>query len=382
MKIAYVCPFYTPAIGGVKQVVEELAERLVKEGHDVHVFTCDSDKNKRIWKKNEVINGVKVHRCPYWFKVANFAYVWPSVYQKLKKENSFGKFDVIHTHIFGHLHVFLAALFAKLNNIKHVNTPHCPWTDANRSLLGTILYNYNFISNLAFKWADNITAITPWEIEFIKKRGGKESKITVIPNGMDNMFYQKIKPNNFRKELGILENHKLVLFFGRLSVTKAPDLLAQVGKQIVAERDNVHFVFLGPDEGKKQAVKEIIQGVDRMYLLEPIRNNKKKIAEMYQAADIYALPSFREGLPLTLFEAMASGLPIVTTPVNGIPYEVKDKVNGLIVPYGDLNKLKKAIEKFLDDDKFSKEISKNNLKKAENYTWDSILEKMKAIYEA
>ena len=56
MKIAHVCAFYTPAIGGVTQVVEELAKRQVNEGHEVHVFASDWDKEKRIKIKNEIID--------------------------------------------------------------------------------------------------------------------------------------------------------------------------------------------------------------------------------------------------------------------------------------------------------------------------------------
>jgi len=55
MKIAHVCPFYTPAIGGVKQVVYELAQRQLKSGHEVHVYASDWDKTKRIKKKEELI---------------------------------------------------------------------------------------------------------------------------------------------------------------------------------------------------------------------------------------------------------------------------------------------------------------------------------------
>ena len=62
MKIAHVCPFYFPAIGGVRQVVEELAKRQIKQGHEVHVFTSDWDKNKRI--KNGRHNRSKKYNKP------------------------------------------------------------------------------------------------------------------------------------------------------------------------------------------------------------------------------------------------------------------------------------------------------------------------------
>ena len=102
---------------------------------------------------------------------------------------------------------------------------------------------------------------------------------------------------------------------------------------------------------------------------------------MYQAADVYCLPSYREGLPLTIFEAMASGLPIVTTPVNGIPYEVTSEVNGYLFKHGDKKKMKEYILKILDNPKLAKKFSENNRKKVKDYTWDQIAEETLNLYK-
>ncbi len=376
MKIAYVTAFYSPAIGGVKQVVEELAERLVKDGHEIHVYCSDSDKYKRIKKKEEIIKGVHVHRCFNWFTLANFATFWPSLLWKLWRED----FDLIHTHVSGHSYVFFAALIAKLKGIAHVHTTHCCWTEGFRSLIGraAVWLDYRTVLPLSFRWTDKIIAITPWEVKHIKKWGGDQRKIDVIPNGMDEILLKKIKNNKFKKKYGVKD--KLVLFFGRLNPTKGPDKLAIVGNEITTERKDIDFMFVGPDEGMMDTVAKLIKGKDRMHLIGPIRG-KDNIAEMYQAADLYVLPSYREGLPLTLFEAMAAGLPIVASPVNGIPYEMKDPENGLLIKYGDLKNLKKAILKMLDDQKYAQVVSKNNIKKSAKYNWNNITKRTMEVYQ-
>lgn len=378
MKIAFVTAFYTPAICGVKQVIEELAERLVKQGHEVHVYCSDSDKYKRIKKKEEIINGVHVHRCFYWFKVSRFAYVFPSVFFKLLKQD----FDIIHSHVFGHAHTFFAALASKIKKIPHIHTTHCPWTEEYRPLLARLFlyFSYRTFGKLSFKWCNKIIAITPWEYQFIKKWGCKEKQIINIPNGMDNILLKKIKPNKFKKKHRINNKDKLVLFFGRLNITKAPDKFVIVAKEILKQRTNITFVIRGPDEGMKDKVKKLIGNEKKILLLSETRN-KKEIAEMYQAVDVYVLPSYREGLPLTLFEAMASGLPIVASPVNGVPYEMENNVNGFFVNYGDLKNLKEKILKILDNKKLAKKFSQNNIKKAKNYSWDDILKRTKKVYE-
>ncbi|MFH1332776.1 MAG: glycosyltransferase family 4 protein, partial [archaeon] len=280
MKIAYVTAFYSPAICGVGRVTRELAERAVGAGHDVHVFCADTDKYKRLEKKEEVINGVKVHRCRYWFRVANFAYVWPSVLWGLSGE----RFDVVHTHAFGHAHSFFGALVAKVKGIPHVHTTHCCWTDAHRSLLGraAMFVSYRTFGRLTFRWAKKIIAITPWEISYIKRWGGRENQIEVIPNGMDKMFFEKVVPNKFKEKHGI--KNRMVLFFGRLNVTKGPDKLVQAAHKLLKNYSDVDFVILGPDEGLKEEVKRLIGGEKRIHLLGPLQD-RKDVVEMYQAAD-------------------------------------------------------------------------------------------------
>ncbi|MFH1210749.1 MAG: glycosyltransferase family 4 protein [archaeon] len=374
MRIAHITMFYEPAICGVKQVVRELAERQVREGHDVHVFCSNSDKEKRLKVGSRNINGVKVHYLPYWFRLSRFTYIWPSLYWKFPK----GKFDIIHSHVSGHLYVYIAGLLARKNNIPHIHTTHCPWTDAFRPLPARIalFFSYNFFNRGAFKRIDKVVAITPWEFSFIKK-WASEDKISVIPNGMADVMFERVNPNNFKKEHGI--NDKLVLFFGRLNVTKGVDKLALVGKDVVKKRDDVWFMWVGPDEGMQSTVEEIIRGEPHLVLHEPIRD-RKKVAEMYQAADVYVLPSFREGLPLTLFEAMAAGIPIVASPVNGVPYEMKEPENGFLVNYGDLENLKKRILQVLDDKKLASTIGKNNIERSKQYNWDIIAKRYMETY--
>lgn len=381
LKIAHACPYYEPAICGVKQVVKEIATRQARLGNEVHVFTSDWDKEKRIKKKFEIIDGVKVHRIKHYFKVANFVTFFPGIFPELIK----GKFDIIHSHVFGHPHFVLAALAAKLSGAKHIHTTHCPWTDAYRSTAGKIglLLSYNIFSRLSAKLTDKIIAITPWEISQIQKYGAEKSKIAVLPNGMSENFFKKIKPieNDFKKKHKIPEKDKLVLFFGRLSVTKRPDKFAEIAKLILKEKKNknITFVIAGPDEGMKSKVQEMIKDEKKIILLDAIRD-RKEVIKMYQSADIFVLPSYREGLPLTLFEAMASGLPIVASPVNGIPYEMKEPENGFLVIYHNIKKYKERILELLDNPKLSSQISKNNIKKAQNYRWDLIAEKTLKLY--
>lgn len=368
--------FYLPTFGGVEKVIEELAVRQVKDGHEVHIFCCDSDKYQRIKKKEEIIDGVHVHRISYLARLSLNTFLWPALLWKFK-----GKFDIIHSHVSGHDYVLFAGLLAKLTGAKHIHTTHCPWTDASfrpKIIRPFLWLNDLFFNKLSFRFIDKIISITPWEIKTLEKYTSKE-KIKVIPNGMDKILFKKIKKNNFKKNNKIKEK-KLVLFFGRLNPTKGPQMLAKAAIEISKKRKDIAFIWVGPDEGKLKEVQKLIKPYKNMQCIGAL-SGKEKIAEMYQAADVYVLPSYREGLPLTLFEAMASGLPIVASPVNGIPFEMKEPENGFFTRYGDIKAIEKRILEVLDKPKLAKQISKNNIKKSKQYGWDTIYKRYMKEYK-
>jgi|ETNmetMinimDraft_5_1059913.scaffolds.fasta_scaffold02397_6 glycosyltransferase involved in cell wall biosynthesis len=368
MKIAHVNMFYLPTFGGVEQVMYELAQRQIRDGHEVHVYCCDSDKYGRVKKKHEIIEGVHVHRLPYWFRLSYNTFFWPSLLWKMKE-----KFDVVHTHVAGHDYILFTGILAKIKGFKHVHTTHCPWTDTSFRppiLRPFLILNDLFMNRLSFNFVDKIFPITPWESDKLDKYIKNKNKIKVIPNGTDKILYEKITDNQYKKKNNIKEKY-MVLFFGRLNPTKAPQNLAKAAINITKKRKDIAFVWVGPDEGKMEEVKKLIAPYPNMHCLGAIRG-KENIAEMYQAADMYVLPSYREGLPLTLFEAMASGLPIVASPVNGIPYEMKEPENGFFTPYGDIDAIEKRILQLLEDPELAKEISENNYKKSKDFDWDII----------
>lgn len=376
MKIAHVNMFYWPTFGGVEQVMYELAKRQVADGHEVHVFCCDSDKNKRIKIKEEVVEGIHIHRIPYLFRLSLNTFIWPSLLWKFK-----GKFDIVHTHVSGHIHTMTIGILSKLKKFKHIHTTHCPWTDTlfRPAILRPFLFLNDFILNkISFGFMDKIISITPWEIGILKKYT-EEKKIKIIPNGMDGILYKKVGKNQFRKENKIKEKY-LVLFFGRLNPTKGPEKFAEAAVNISKKRKDIAFIWVGPDEGKAEEVQKIIRKHKNMKYLGPLKG-KDKIAEMYQSANLYVLPSYREGLPLTLFEAMASSLPIVASPVNGVPFEMKEPENGLFANYGDVKKLEQNILKIINNPKLAKEMSKNNSTKAQGYDWNDIYKKYMEEYK-
>ncbi len=184
MRIAHICPFFKPAICGVGQVVYELARRQVQAGHEVHIFCSDADKKQRLRKKNLLVDGIFVHRVPYWFKITDLTYIWPEIFFNILGSS----FDLIHTHSLNQPHVFLAGLAARLKKIPTIHTTHSPWVADSRNFLGNLLVwpMQNVFGRLALRWAGAITVLSPYELQFMGKLVKDNRKIIPIPNGVSD----------------------------------------------------------------------------------------------------------------------------------------------------------------------------------------------------
>lgn len=374
MRIAHVCPFFKPAICGVGQVVYELAKRQVQAGHEVHVFCADTDKKQRLKRKDVIIDGIFVHRVPYLFKITDLTYVWPEIFFNILGSN----FDLLHTHSLNQPHVFLAGLAARIKKIPVIHTTHSPWIADNRNILGSLFVwpMQNVFSRLALTWASKIIILSPYELQFINNLVNDKHKIIPIPNGVSGEFFNAGK-NNFKDKYAI--KGKLVLFLARINKIKGPDVLMAAAKEILAERNDVTFVFAGGDDGYQSELEALSEGNQKIKVLG--RLPREDVVEAYQAADIYVLPSKREGMPLTLFEAMAAGCPVIATPVNNVPYAMSEPENGFFVNYGDAAALKQKILILLADTKLRKKIGAANREKAKNYNWNEIASDIESLYD-
>jgi len=100
------------------------------------------------------------------------------------------------------------------------------------------------------------------------------------------------------------------------------------------------------------------------------------------ASDVFVLPSLSEGFPVTVVEAMASGLPIVATTIRGLPEIIKDgKKNGFLVEPKNPEQIAEKVLLVLENDKLRERISEKNKEKAKGYSWEAVIEKLERVYE-
>jgi glycosyltransferase involved in cell wall biosynthesis len=168
-------------------------------------------------------------------------------------------------------------------------------------------------------------------------------KIHVTPLGVDAELF---KP---RPRIGGIRPFE-VICVGRLVPAKGQQvLLAAIAKLTSQGREvRLRLVGEGPDRRSlHQAARQY--GIERRVVFEGAVD-QDRIQDLYGTADIFALASFAEGIPVVLMEAMSMELPCVSTWVNGIPELIRDSIEGLLVPPADVDALASAIARLMDDE--------------------------------
>lgn len=167
---------------------------------------------------------------------------------------------------------------------------------------------------------------------FVDVYGVSRERIRIIPPGVDMVAWEP--PPGARAA-----NERVrLLFVGGDFVRKGGDLLLDVWRRHLRERCDLHLV-----------TRESISEEPGLHVHRDLAPNDQQLIELYHTSDALVLPTRSDCFSLASIEAMAAGLPVITSPVGGIPEIVKDRVTGLLVRPGDGEKLRMAIEMILGD---------------------------------
>jgi glycosyltransferase involved in cell wall biosynthesis len=207
--------------------------------------------------------------------------------------------------------------------------------------------------------SDKIVTGSEFVKETLLQSGVSEDKIMVIPYGADtNLFHPPKDKNND----GIFR----LLFVGNISVRKGCHYLLEAVRQI--NKPDIKLTMIGEMEDK--------------FFLEKFGNYFawipsipcRQLPPYFQTADVYVYPSLFEGSSLSIYEALASGLPVITTANSGSI--VGDGKDGFIIPIRDIKAIKEKILLLYNNKNLRKKMAKNARKQAEKYTWDAYHQKV------
>src|SRR5262249_14084454 len=172
-------------------------------------------------------------------------------------------------------------------------------------------------------------------------------KVNVVYNAVDwEQLRQTISAADVRASLAIPDGAKVAGIIARLNEQKAHRYLFDALASIPDLRD-VHLIVVGDGELRETLERQVAAA--GMSTRVHVAGGRRDLGNLLGAMDVFVLPSLWEGLPLSLVLAMGAGLPVVTTPVGGVPEVVTHEANGLLVPPGDAAALGAALARVFAD---------------------------------
>ena len=270
-------------------------------------------------------------------------------------------FHIVHLHGFSYKSAFLTALskiYHKKVIIKMTSVGHDD---------PIAMRQRGFLLNYFFSKAGSYVGVTPLFERLYSQSQLPANRLKLIPNGVDTTKFRPVTDGEhvvLRDQLNLPREMKLILFVGHFSREKCPDILLEAWKYFVAETFlDTGVIFVGATKTNHYEVDprlvEDIQELAAPYINERIFfiERAHEIEKYYQTADIFVLPSLREGLPNALLEAMACCLPVIVSRLEGVmDWVVTGGMNGLIVESEKLDDLGKAISQILKDDNLAESL--------------------------
>lgn len=218
--------------------------------------------------------------------------------------------------------------------------------------------------------AEGIIALSPRYAKSIR---------TITENPHIFVLFNPVACHDFGFEVQRSEN-SIVLFMGDFSARKGARDLLETVRSVSDRMPSVQYVFCGHDEDHAFEALVRKEGLSKHVTLPGFVSREARIRWLQRAA-IFVLPSYQEGVPMAILEAMAAGLPIVATRVGGIPDILENNANALMIEPGDTFRLARGIAHLLGDTRLRRSMGARNRRKAKReYDLPIYMERLSRIY--
>ncbi|MCT4593950.1 MAG: glycosyltransferase family 4 protein [Anaeromicrobium sp.] len=350
-----------------------LMKKLKENNYEVICVCSDTGSSGLIRKEGFKVYNINIDR-----KISPVSNIKTirNIFKIIKNE----KINIVHTHtpiasVLGRI----AAKIAKVDKV--IYTAHGLYLNSK------IFY---YIEKYMIKYfTDYIFTVNNEDYNLaIKEKFCHEDKIKNI-NGV-GINIEKFSPDkidsNVREEFNIKEKHIVIGFIGRIVKEKGIlDLVKAYGK-IQNEYGNTKLLIVGPDNLNERD-NNTREEIDKLIKHHDIKESvifigyRDDIPEILKGMDIFVLPSYREGMPVSLLEAMSMELPVIGTDIRGSREEIT-KDTGVIYSPGDIDGLANSLEIILKDMKKAKEMGKSARKRVTNhFSEEHVLEKQMEVFK-
>ncbi len=367
-RIVIATHYYPPHTGGIELVAQNHAKRLSALGHDVTVITSKVSRHE----VSGVEDGVRVVRVGALNPLEKFGVPQPLFSPRLLWEaaRAVRHADVVHAHDVFYLSSLAAGLSAWVFRKPLVLTQHIMQVQHKIGMVNAAQKMvYATTGRFLFGKSSKIFTLNDDVDAFLLSRQVADHKIQRMPNGIDpDLFFpatarQKVQA---RQKFGLPTDGPIILFVGRFVAKKGFD------KVLAAASPEYRIVLAGGDTS--EPLPEHVTSLGKL--------PQHELAEVYRTADLFVLPSTGEGFPLSVQEAMASGLPIITTDDPGYASYKLDKSLVRMLRQPTAASVKQAIGELLSDHALRERMSAYSVAyAAEHFTWGHVVTELQQAYE-
>lgn len=370
MKVLIVSLAYLPFVGGAEIAVKEITDRIPDIDFDMVTVNLDGKQ-----KENEMIGNINVYRIG---KGLISKYLFPfQAYKKAIELHRQKKYDVVWAMMANQSGLVAQKFKKNFPEVKYLLT-----LQEGDSLLR--IWSRTWFMRKAYKniyrRADFIQPISHFLAARAKKMGYK-GKMEIIPNGVDlTNFAKEFDPkylDEFRKELGIKDDEKVVTTISRLVYKNGIDTLIKAIKDLPIK---VMIIGVGKLETKLRALAQELGVKHKILFIGYV--NQRDLPRYLKVSDIFVRTSRSEGLGSAFLESMAADVPVIGTKVGGIPDFLKEGETGLFAEVANPRDLALRINEYISNQALYEKIKVNGKNLVmQNYDWEPISQKIKKIFQ-
>jgi D-inositol-3-phosphate glycosyltransferase len=223
--------------------------------------------------------------------------------------------------------------------------------------------------------------------------GADPAKIRVIPAGVDTQRFRPIPSEIAKKQIGLPEERKLILFVGRIEPLKGIETLfraiAILAKETPCFCDNIGVSIIGGEgestDATRSAEEERLRNLREELGLEKLvtflgSKDQDTLPYYYSAAYVVAVPSYYESFGMVAVEAMACGVPVIASKAGGLMYTIQDGLTGLLFPANSPSALAEKLCMLLDEPETRDAMGANARRWAERFSWANIADQIVSLY--
>ncbi len=386
--------------------MQEIARRQALEGHQVTILATDAEELTALWDRRgkrlgpevpTVHQGVRIRRLPVrplplgrvtfpalrwttWLvghlstggalALARFSPRVPALAEALREAEA----DLLFAW-----NITLEGLTAAV--VREARRRGVPWIAVPLLHLGRPRFYTMRHQRALLKRASAVLTPTPGERAFLVEQGLSPGQVHVISPGVDPAEGAEADGQRFRRKYGL--HGPLVVTLGALGYDKGTLHLLAAAQQLWRQGRTLTLALLGPQQESVRRALNRLPEPQRAACLAPGLVSEEEKWDALEAADVVALPSRTESFGLVFLEAWLRGKPVIGARAGAVADVIRHGVDGLLVPFGDVEGLAEALRTLLDDPVQARTMGQRGREKVlQTYTWAHQYDRLRTVMEA